>query len=337
MTTATRPGRQLKPVDHGTPQCYRRGCNRPECTTAATADARKWKYLRDNGRSGFVPAEKVIARIWRLRAAGMTDGEIQDAARLSPSHIYQIIRNNTPVLHTTAARIFAVPVPENSGEPSRNGAYVPRLGTRRRLQALVADGWPANELDQRLGTGQGYTGYLMRGEGNDNVRLSTADAVRILYSQLAEETPEDHGIAPHLAKMARTRGTRKGWAGTAYWDADDFDNPDFTPATSDDLKRDELAAVRRHEVEHLDLLGFSPDNIAERLDMALSTVRAIVNEVRTGQRRDRTKAATDPDPIDIGNAKHGRSGYTKGCRCRPCKNGANDAKHERNARLKAAA
>lgn len=46
---------------------------------------------------------------------------------------------------------------------------------------------------------------------------------------------------------------------------------------------------------------------------------------------------TDPDPIDIGNAKHGRSGYSKGCRCRVCRNGANDAKRERNARLKAAA
>ncbi|MFF1499710.1 hypothetical protein ACFVZR_07500 [Streptomyces sp. NPDC058316] len=45
----------------------------------------------------------------------------------------------------------------------------------------------------------------------------------------------------------------------------------------------------------------------------------------------------DPDPIDIGNAKHGRSGYTKGCRCRTCKDGASAAKRERNSRLQAAA
>ncbi|MFJ1696235.1 hypothetical protein ACIOHC_13950 [Streptomyces sp. NPDC088252] len=45
----------------------------------------------------------------------------------------------------------------------------------------------------------------------------------------------------------------------------------------------------------------------------------------------------DPDPIDIGGATHGRSGYTKGCRCRTCKNGASAAKRERNARLQAAA
>ncbi|MEW2069021.1 helix-turn-helix domain-containing protein [Streptomyces sp. NPDC007346] len=45
----------------------------------------------------------------------------------------------------------------------------------------------------------------------------------------------------------------------------------------------------------------------------------------------------DPDPIDIGGATHGRSGYTRGCRCRTCKDGANAASRAAKARKRAAA
>lgn len=289
--TTTKPGRKPKPAEHGTTLCYRRGCRLPACTRAATADARKWQYLRDNGRSGFVPPEKVIARIWRLRAAGMTDGEIQAAAKLGPSHIYQIIRDNTAVLHSTAARIFNIPIPENSGEPTRNGAHVPRLGTRRRLQSLIADGWPATELTRRLGTGDGYVSYLTRGEGNDVVRLFTAEAVRILHQELAGQRPEGHNLPARQIKTARNRAVRQGWAGSAYWDADDFDNPNFEPATDSTVRRNELAASRRADVEHLYQFGVSPDEIARRLGIAESTVKGILTELRAGERRDRSKAA----------------------------------------------
>lgn len=44
-------------------------------------------------------------------------------------------------------------------------------------------------------------------------------------------------------------------------------------------------------------------------------------------------ASPDPEPIDIGNARHGRSGYSKGCRCRTCKDGAAAAKRAAKARL----
>ncbi|MFE7566892.1 hypothetical protein ACFU76_07990 [Streptomyces sp. NPDC057539] len=276
MTTIARRVRQPGPApEHGTPQCYRRGCHRPECTSAATASARKWKYLRSTGRSGFVPAEKVIARIWRLRAAGLTDSEIRSAARLSPPHIYQIIRTKKPVMHSTAARIFAVPVPENSG-PSRNGALVSRLGTRRRLQVLVAEGWPAKAIDEQLGTGQGYTAYLLRGEGNDVVRLSTAEAVRALYAQLVDQRPEDHGIPAHRAKPTRTRAARKGWVGFAYWDADDFDNPDFTPAVEATPRFIELA---ENGLE-LERLGHSRQQAAERLGVTKDNLQAAIGRYR---------------------------------------------------------
>lgn len=290
-TTPERRVRQPGPApEHGTPQCYRRGCPRRECVRAATAAAKKWKYLRDTGRSGFVPAEKVIAHIWRLRT-GMTDIEIREQANLARPHLYQILRNKRPILHTTAARILAIPVPQPTGKPTRNGSHIPRLGTRRRLQTLIAEGWPAKELDRRIQAGIGYTAYLLRGEGNDTVRLFTADAVRAVYDELVQENPEDHGVTAANAHTSRARATKAGWPGKAYWDADDFDNPHFTPAISDDLKRDQLAEVRRHEIQHLDSLGLSEHEIGGRLGMAESSVRNIVLELHTGQRRDRSHKA----------------------------------------------
>ncbi|WP_405941576.1 helix-turn-helix domain-containing protein [Streptomyces sp. NBC_00207] len=42
----------------------------------------------------------------------------------------------------------------------------------------------------------------------------------------------------------------------------------------------------------------------------------------------------EEDPIDIGAAKHGRSGYTKGCRCRVCRGAASAYSRARRDRLR---
>lgn len=285
MTTAAR--RQPIPADdfdHGDARRYRRGCTCRPCTAAANTEARRWKYLRETGRGGIVAANKVIAHIWRLRAAGMTDQEIRAHAELSPPHLYQIIRQGGSVRHTTATRILTIPVPVNDG-PSRNGTHIPILGTRRRLQTLNAEGWPCKELDRRLSTGCGYTAYLIRASV-DTVRYCTADTVRHTYRTLAALTPEDHGVTPINARQTRARAAAKLWARAAYWDDDDFDNPGFTPAASeDDLSKNELGALRRAEIEHLIAYNRSNKEIATRLGIAETYVRDIAREITTGQRR----------------------------------------------------
>lgn len=287
--TATAKRRQPIPAenfDHGDARRYRRGCTCRPCTDAATAEARRWKYLRQTGRSGIVASNKVIAHVWKLRAAGMTDLEIQAQARLSRPHLYQIIRQGGTVRHTTATRIMAIPVPEITG-PSRNGTHVPILGTKRRLQTLNAEGWPCKELDRRLDTGCGYTAYLIR-VATDTVRLSTADTVLHAYRDLASLLPEEHGVTAVNAKLTCARAAAKQWARAAYWDEGDFDDPDFTPATDDDqLSRTELGALRRAEIEHLITFNLSNAEIAARLDMAEGYVRDIAREISTGQRRNR--------------------------------------------------
>jgi transcriptional regulator with XRE-family HTH domain len=287
MTTATRRVRQPGPApEHGTPECYRRGCRRPECTTAATAEARKWKYIRDTGGSSFVPAERVIRHVWRLRYAGMTDTQIKEQARLSPPHLYQIIRTKAPVRYSTAARIFAIPVPDSAAVPSRNGTHVPALGTVRRLQTLTAEGWPAKEIEKRIGTGAGYVSYLLREEGGDTVRLFTAAAIRDLYQQVEGQTPEDCGVPPKVANIARKRAAAKHWPRAAYWDQDDFDNPDFAPATQGTPRYIELA---ENGLE-LEGQGYTRQQAADRLGVTKDALQQSISRYRTAQ-ADRLEAA----------------------------------------------
>lgn len=101
-------------------------------------------------------------------------------------------------------------------------------------------------------------------------------------------------MRPGPSQVARRLALRKGWATAAAWDEEAIDDPAATPegmASDDRTNRNELAAARRDEVEHLDRFGISEREIAARLDMALSTVRGIVRELRAGERRDRSKAA----------------------------------------------
>ncbi|MFG2352637.1 hypothetical protein [Streptomyces sp. NPDC048521] len=297
MTTTVKR-RQPIPADafdHGDARRYRRGCTCRPCTDAATAEARRWKYLRSTGRGGIVTASKVIRHIWKLRAAGMTDLEIRAQAKLSPAHLYQIIRLGGTVRHTTATRILTIQPPKIDG-PSRNGAHVPSLGTLRRLQTLNAEGWPCKELDRRLNTGTGYTAYLLRNKA-DTVRFSTADTVRHLYADLDGLAPEEHGVSPVNARLTRARAAANHWARAAYWDDDDFDDPNFTPAVSDEqLGRDQLGALRRAEIAHLITFNLPHADIAARLGMAESYVRDIAREITTGNRRNRTPESAAAAP-----------------------------------------
>lgn len=263
MSTATAPRvRQPGPLpDHGDARRYRRGCNCRPCLDAVSAESKKWEYLRSIGRSSLVSAEPVIARIWTLRAAGMTDTEINAAAGISSGRLNYMIRTGSPIRHFTAAKLLAIPVPPPSSEPTRNGAKVPALGTVRRLQTLTADGWPLKVLERRIGAGTGYLSYVIRSGTNGTVRLFTAATIRRLYDDVHELRPEDHGARFEAVTSARNRARKNGWPSSAYWDADDFDNPNFTPAVTEPPR---YAVLAENGLE-LERLGHTRQQAADRL------------------------------------------------------------------------
>ncbi|APE21355.1 MULTISPECIES: hypothetical protein [Streptomyces] len=66
--------------------------------------------------------------------------------------------------------------------------------------------------------------------------------------------------------------------------------------------------------------------ISRRIGLSLSTVQAWAKNGWVVP-----SSSVETAPLDIGNASHGRSGYTKGCRCLRCRTGARDAARQRRA------
>lgn len=275
--------------DHGDPKRYRRGCRCTKCTKAASAEGRKNLYLRQTGRGSQCATERAARHIHLLRAANLSDAEIQNRANTHPDVMYRILRGEGTIHRDTERRILAVAIPTNP--EGKAGARISGLGTRRRLRILAAEGWPAAELGRRCNRHKKYISYLQGDHGSDLIRIWVARDIADLYTTLRDLRPEEAGVPPYIAERARQRAASNDWLGTAYWDDDDLDNPEFDPRKP--LKRDELAALRRDEILHLARYGYEPEAIRQRLngEVSLGTVRDIVREHRTGRKRDRTKAA----------------------------------------------
>ncbi|MEU0659575.1 hypothetical protein [Streptomyces lavendulocolor] len=272
----TRKAIPAEAFDHGDPKRYRRGCRCRKCITGVTAEVRRGRYLRATGRSFLTTPDKAAQHIGRLRAAGMADQDMYKTARIAPNCFYRILRREGQIRRSTEQRIIAIPVPAQYSRGS--GTHVPALGTVRRLRTLAADGWTATELGRRAGKHKQFIVYLQNMDGAGRVRMWVADYVRRLYDELAALQPDDF-IAAHVVERTRKHAAAKDWPSSAYWDADDFDNPDFVPATSDELGRRELGALRRHEIRHLTSCALPEHEIADRLGMARTYVHDLIRDM----------------------------------------------------------
>lgn len=293
MTTAI----PAEALEHGDPRRYRRGCTCKKCKAGANAQNIRNRYLRQTGRGIHRAPDRAANHVLLLRAAGLNDKAIRKEAAVCPDVLYRIMRREGTVHVATEKRILAVPIPREKAGPTESRAYIPGLGTQRRLCALVAAGWYSAELARRLGKDRENINQLIKGRAGGKVAMFQADQVRDLYTELCNEKPEDHGLPSYYTERARKMAADRGWAPPPYWDEDDFDNPDFTPAGDDDqLSRTELGALRRAEIEHLITFNLSNAEIAARLGMAEGYVRDIAREINTGTRRIRQPEGSAANP-----------------------------------------
>jgi transcriptional regulator with XRE-family HTH domain len=291
-----RPAIPAEAFDHGDHRRYRRGCRCEKCKAGANRANIKNRYLRQTERGLMRPADRAADHLLRLRAAGLDDKTIRSLTGICPDVMYRILRREGVIHARTEARITSVPVPNTSGTSS-NRAYIPGHGTVRRLRALVAAGWYQAELARRLGKQKENLKQIIdRGE-TGQVAQYVADEVRALYAELHNQTPEEHGVAARFADRARTTAANRGWAPPAYWDEDDFDNPHFVPALSNNqLSKNQLGVLRRAEIAHLITFNLSHADIAARLGMSENYVRDIAREITTGVRRIRAAEGPAANP-----------------------------------------
>jgi hypothetical protein len=140
-------------------------------------------------------------------------------------------------------------------------------GTVRRLQALVAIGWPQAQLARELGMRWALFADLMR---SGYVSDATAAAVRCLYDRLWDKPP-----AGRYAARARRFAAARDWPPPLGWDEDcgdghDIDDPDATPAPGWKRtgKRKQASAQVVPDALWLMAQGHTREQAAERLGLS---------------------------------------------------------------------
>jgi hypothetical protein len=278
---------------HGTRAAYVKDrCRCTDCTAANTAASRTATRERTYGRwHPYVDAAPVRGHIAALRAAGIGVERIAQLAGLSVSHIRQLAehdRSGSPttqrVRSGTAARVLRVGIDNASPAPR---SRVDVIGTRRRLQALIAVGWAPELLAARLGR---HPGSLHCSMTSRSVTARTARDVAALYEQLWNvRPPELTDEQRAAADAARAHAAAHGWPPPLAWDDIDTDPapPAAAPARPDDMdaiaveralagdgiRYDDLTSSEQQEViRHLTARGDSIRDIAALLFTSKRTV-----------------------------------------------------------------
>jgi hypothetical protein len=287
----THPGH---PHKHGTRVAYVKDkCQCRPCTDANTAEWRAAVREKTYGAPRpYVDAAEAREHIRTLRRNGVGVEQIAKKVHTSATHIREIDhsthRSNkrppiTQIRAELARRILAVRADDRSPH-----SQVDATGPRRRLQALVAIGWPLAELAPLLGRSTTKLRDLLTA---DHVQLRTAQRVRDLHDKLWDAPPPRDSEAQRRASdEARRLAAEQGWLPTLAWDNIDTDpEPDpSTPSTkshSDDL--DEIAIERAVAGDHIRLTELTPAEQAEvvrRLTEQGKSIRDIADQLATTKR-----------------------------------------------------
>jgi DNA-binding CsgD family transcriptional regulator len=226
-----------------------------------------------------VDAEPVRQHVRELMAAGVSYPRIAQAAGVSTATVNHLLYNrynrapSGKINHENARLILAVRADQVAT------GFVDPTGSARRIQALMAIGWPPMHLGPRIGRCPGYVNEIQR---RPLVLATTAHAVAQVYNQLWNKKPEHHGVSRQAATRFRNYARAKGWPPPAAWDDDALDDPTRGPEADDEpeLNRNELAAYRRQEIAHLASFGIPEQDIAARLGISDSTVQQQIRDMR---------------------------------------------------------
>lgn len=218
---------------HGTRAKYFvEGCRCPSCRRAnREAAAERTRLLAYGQWHPWVDAEPVRAHLRYLQSCGMGLRVIAGAVRVDRKSL-QAVLNGRPergtgpqkvVRPAFAAAVLAVkPTLDTLGAST----IIPATGTTRRLQALVAVGWPQMHLADELGWTPTNLGVLIVAP---TVTVKTARLVRDLYELLWKVDPLSHGASYGGVTRAKRRADKARWAPVGAWDDDAIDDPAAFP------------------------------------------------------------------------------------------------------------
>lgn len=212
---------------------------------------KRWQLERAQGIARTHPADKVRAHIDALTRAGMSMRSIAAASGVSVSGIYNLAtREQGTVRVHIERRILAVTVSKIYARPDRAG-FVPNLGARRRIEALLALGWRHSDITAAMPGVRTHSSIVLHQVG-EWISGDTHDAVDAAYRAL--------GGRQGPSETTRRRAKALGYVPPAAWDDDAIDDPQAVPDTGDTTR----ATVDLDEWAHLVRGGVNPDDAARR-------------------------------------------------------------------------
>ncbi|CAL9370564.1 hypothetical protein [Streptomyces sp. enrichment culture] len=272
MTTASREA-----PHHRNLTCYTDyRCRRPDCVNRYNERNRaRLQAHKDGTWNRFVDAEPVRQHILALEAESIGPGAIAYTTGLNIQTILDFTRTQRGkgrgkrhrTTHRIADKILAVTVDNHTR------GRVDATGTRRRLQALVAAGWPLTHIATHANLSTGNVSNLLR---RQIILAATAKAVADTYTTLSSKQPTRRGVAKCQAKRARNWGERERWNTVRYWRdrMDVIDDPHFQPEG-----RKLRAEILAEEAAWLMTAGrLNREQAAARLGVSLFTVDRALRE-----------------------------------------------------------
>ncbi|MET7923137.1 hypothetical protein ABZT43_03910 [Streptomyces sp. NPDC005349] len=271
MTTAHIPSRY----------CFLQGCDSKDC---ALENYRYMGALRLDHNRGLYrlrPAEPVVEHIQRLLANDWTLRQIAEASGVPASTCRTIINGQPKVQAERARLILNVPI----GPAPAGPVSIDPVGSMRRLRALACLGHTLDAVSGHTGLGRHRLGRIAAG------RIKTIDphVVRLIadaYRQLSQTRGD--------CAITLRRAAEREWHGPLAWD--DIDDPNCQPeraAPYQPVAENGRDSMRMAEIEHLYLLGESPESIAKQLDGNEKYVRDLIGAVvrRRAARAEQERAA----------------------------------------------
>jgi AraC-like DNA-binding protein len=259
-------------------------CQHPACVAACARYVKRWKYERSHGRFRILDAHDVLLHVQTLRGAGWSLRAIGAEAGLSATTLSRICRAQKGVNRRTAERVLAIDpraLPKRGSTPDAE-PFVPKVGTVRRIQALMAIGYSHAYL-----SGLGIHSRCLIHQSGQWVTRTTHDKVAATYRQLSSR--------PGPSIRAARDAAKHGYVSPAYWNDIDRDEApdviDLDAAALDDI--DEAVVLR--------LLGgqLVPTTTAERIEIVArwpTTGRPLADLERlTGWKVERYHRTDTPD------------------------------------------
>ena len=190
-------------IQHGLSKTYGSGCR---CEFCLKAHTRRLKQYRVSGPTSTNPAE-VKAHLEKLRDAGITENQISSAAGVGKATIGRIIndRNSSNrVMKSTARKLLAIKVQDITPE-----GYFNVIPYQRKLQALVAIGWPKYVIQKMIPTNESNL-YDILHENRQYILADTARKIDAVYNKISMQG----GTCDQSIEYA----FRKRWLPPLAWD-----------------------------------------------------------------------------------------------------------------------